>query len=43
MGGGTVVTDVAVGLSKGGKPAAALAAACMANGVNERNQERSKK
>lgn len=30
IGGGTVVTDVAVGLSRGGSPAALLAAACMA-------------
>lgn len=30
MGGGTVVTEVAVGVAKGGKPAARRAAACMA-------------
>ena len=31
MGGGTVVTEVAVGLSRGGRPAALRAAACMAS------------
>jgi hypothetical protein len=35
MGGGTVVTDVAVGISKGGIPAAARAAACMSSRKNQ--------